>query len=51
MKLLTKKIIEKEEVIIIIITLIKPIPPLSIDLGNLIPTNAINIKSVSNTAT
>ena len=46
-----KKIIDKEEVIIIIVTLIKPIPPLSNDLGNLIPTNAINIKRVSSTAT
>ena len=50
MKLLMKKIIDKEEVKIIIITLTKPIPPLSIDLGNLIPTNETNINRVSSTA-
>ena len=49
-KLLTKKIIDNVEVKIIIITLIKPTPALSIDLGNLMPTNAININNVRSTA-
>ena len=50
-KLLIKNIIDMLEVMIIIITLIKPTPPLSIDLGSLTKTNAINISSVSRTAT
>ena len=43
-KLLTKNIIDIVEVTIIIITLITPTPPLSIDFGNLMPTNAINMQ-------
>ena len=35
---------------IIIITLNKPMPPLSIDLGSLMPIRAINITNVNNTA-
>ena len=49
-KLLIKAISEKPDVTIIMTTRIKPIPPISIDLGKRIPTNAAKIINVNVTA-
>lgn len=45
-----KKIIAIDDVAIIAITLYKPIPPWSSDLGSLMPINATSITSVAKTA-
>ena len=49
-KLIMNEYIDIDEVRIMTITLIKPIPPDSILFGSLIPINAISIINVNNTA-